>query len=56
VQRAKALGIPVPANEMIVLAVKALEASGARDGSKLDEPALEAAARANPRNGRWGEA
>ncbi len=56
VKRAKALGIPVPANEMIVLAVKAMEAAGRRDGTKLDEQALEAAAEKNPRNGRWGEA
>jgi 2-dehydropantoate 2-reductase len=54
VKRARALGIPVPANEMIVLAVKAIEAAGRRDGSALDEPKLEAAARQDPRNGRWG--
>ena len=54
VKRAKALGIPVPANEMIVLAVKAIEAAGRRDGKALDEKALEAAGRADPRRGRWG--
>jgi 2-dehydropantoate 2-reductase len=54
VKRAKALGIPVPANEMIVAAVKAIEAAGRRDGNKLDEAKLEAAARKDPRRGRWG--
>jgi len=54
VKRAGALGIKVPANEMIVAAVKAIEAAGRRDGTKLDEAKLEAAARKDPRNGRWG--
>lgn len=54
VKRAKALGISVPANEMIVLAVKAIEAARRRDGNLLDEKALEAAGRSDPRRGRWG--
>jgi 2-dehydropantoate 2-reductase len=56
VERARAHGIAVPANEMIVLAVKAREAAAARDGDALDEAALEAAARNDPRAGRWGRA
>ena len=56
VKRAYAHGIPVPANEMIVATVKAIEAAGRRDGSTLDAEALEAAARADPRKGRWGSA
>jgi 2-dehydropantoate 2-reductase len=56
VRRASAHGIPVPANEMIVLVVKAMEAAGRRGGSALDEKALEAAGRADPRRGRWGNA
>jgi 2-dehydropantoate 2-reductase len=56
VKRAKAHGIAVPANEMIVLAVKAREAGAARDGRALDEAALETAARNEPRAGRWGRA
>ena len=47
-------GSPVPVNETIVQAVKAREAAGRRDGRALDEAALEAAARADPRGGRWG--
>ena len=54
VKRAQALGISVPANEMIVAAVKAIEAAGRRDGTKLDEAKLEAAARKDPRGLRWG--
>ena len=54
VARAKALGIAVPVNETIVQAVKAREAAGGRGGRGLDEAALEAAARADPRGGRWG--
>jgi 2-dehydropantoate 2-reductase len=56
VKRAKAHGIAVPANEMIVLAVKAREASVVRAGGALDEAALEGAARNAPRAGRWGRA
>jgi 2-dehydropantoate 2-reductase len=52
VRRAKALGIDVPVNRTIVEVVKGLEAAGRRDGARLDEPALEAAAQKNPR-GRW---
>ena len=50
-REAKALGIPCPFNEAIVLAVKALEARAAfRAASpEIDEAALEAAARATPR-------
>ncbi len=54
VRRARAHGIPVPVNEAIVRVIKGREAAARRDHSKLDEPALEAAARANPRNHRWG--
>lgn len=54
VRRAQRHGIPVPANEMIVLAVKAIEAAGRRADGLIDEPVLEAAAGADPRNGRWG--
>ena len=51
VREGAALGIPCPYNEAIVLAVKSLEARGAyRDASPtVDEAALEAAARAEPR-------
>ena len=56
VKRATVLGIPVPANEMIVFAVKAIEAAGKRDGAALNEKALEAAGRGDPRRGRWGQA
>ena len=56
VRRARAHGIPTPVNQTIVEVVKGLEAAGRRDGEKLDEKALEAAAQDNPRNGRWGEA
>jgi 2-dehydropantoate 2-reductase len=56
VRRARALGMTVPVNEAVALAVKALEAgrrlrAAARD---LDEAGMEAAARADPRRGRWG--
>jgi 2-dehydropantoate 2-reductase len=54
VRRAKAHGIPVPANEAMVRVIKGREAAARRDGSKLHEAALEAAARADPRNDRWG--
>jgi 2-dehydropantoate 2-reductase len=54
VTRAKALGIAVPVNETVVAVVKALEAAGRRDGRRIDEAALEAAARADPRGERWG--
>jgi 2-dehydropantoate 2-reductase len=57
VARGRALGVPVPVNEAIVLAIKGREASGAARarGDLLDEAALEAAARADQRRGRWGE-
>lgn len=50
---AKALGIPCPINQTIVLTVKALEARAEyrRAMPVLDEKALEAAARAGPRSG-----
>lgn len=55
VRRAKALGIAVPFNEAIVLAVKGIEAAKKRDGNALDEKKLEDAARSDARRGRWGE-
>ena len=56
VKRARALGLAAPTNEAIALAVKAIESCrAARDRSaEVDEAALEAEARANPRRGRWG--
>ncbi len=54
VRRGKELGVPVPVNETIVLAVKAREAAGARSAAPIDEAALEAAARLAPRGDRWG--
>jgi 2-dehydropantoate 2-reductase len=56
VRRARTLRVPVPVNETIVLTVKSLEAAGRRVGRNLDEKALEAAARGDPRGARWGEA
>lgn len=56
VRRAKPLGISVPVNQTIVEVVKGREAAGRRDATKLDEKALEAAGRADPRGDRWGEA
>jgi 2-dehydropantoate 2-reductase len=47
VREAAALGVPVPFNEAIVLAVKAIDARMGRPA--IDEAALEAAARATPR-------
>lgn len=47
VREAQALGVPVPFNEAIVLAVKAIDTRVGRPA--LDEAALEAAARATPR-------
>ena len=41
VRRAQVHGIPVPVNEAIVRIIKGREAAARRDGSKLDEPALE---------------
>jgi len=51
VREGAALGIPCPFNEAIVLAVKSLEARGAYRAAspEIDEAALEAAARAEPR-------
>lgn len=54
VKRARFHGIPAPVNEAIVRVIKGRETAARRGGSNLDEPALEAAARADPRNGRWG--
>ncbi len=45
VARARALGVPVPVNEALVLAVRALEASGGGRDRELDEARLEAEAR-----------
>ena len=51
VREAKALGIPCPFNEAIVMVVKSLEARARyrADSPEIDEAALEAAARATPR-------
>jgi 2-dehydropantoate 2-reductase len=51
VREAKALGIPCPFNEAIVMVVKSLEARARlrAESPEIDEPALEAAARATPR-------
>jgi 2-dehydropantoate 2-reductase len=46
--RARALGVPVPVNEAIVLAIKSIEAARGRDANAIDEPALEAAGRGTP--------
>jgi 2-dehydropantoate 2-reductase len=54
VRRAQVHGLPVPFNEAIVRVIKAREAAARRSGLKVDELALEAAARADPRNDRWG--
>jgi 2-dehydropantoate 2-reductase len=54
VRRAQVHGILVPVNEAILRVIKGREAAARRDGSKLDESALEAAGRADPRNERWG--
>ena len=54
VRRARTHGIPTPVNEAIVRVIKGREAAARRDGSSLDEAALEEAGRANPRAGRWG--
>ena len=55
VARGRPLGVPVPVNEAIVLAIKGREtANAARSAKGLDEAALEAAARSDPRRGRWG--
>ena len=53
VREADVLGLPVPVNRTIVLAVKAIEArAGLRAKTPvLDEPSLEAEARAKPRAG-----
>jgi len=56
--KARSLGLTVPVNEAIALSVKAIEAGRALRAARpeLDEAVLEAAARADPRNGRWGVA
>ena len=54
VRRASTLGVPAPVNAAIAHAVRALEASGGGRDRPLDEAALEAAARASARAGRWG--
>lgn len=56
VRRARELGVPVPVNETILLAIKSREAAGMRSDADIDELALEAAARADPAAGRWGRA
>jgi 2-dehydropantoate 2-reductase len=56
VRRANELGVLVPVNETIVQAIKGREAAGLRKDADIDEAALEAAARSDPRNGRWGRA
>ena len=56
VKRAYAHGIPVPANEMIVAAVKASRLPAGATARRSTTEALEAAARADPRKGRWGSA
>ena len=48
VSRARALGVPVPFNEAVVLSVRALEASGGARDREVDEAALEAQARLGP--------
>jgi len=56
VRKAESLGISVPVNETITAVVKSIEASRRirRETPDLDEAALERAARADARNGRWG--
>jgi 2-dehydropantoate 2-reductase len=54
VKLARKFGVPVPANEAIVLMIKALEASVGGGGAPMDESALEQSARLTPRNDVWG--
>jgi 2-dehydropantoate 2-reductase len=56
VRRARSLGIPTPVNETIVAIVKALEVQRRMrmKNPTVDEPTMEAAARVDARNGRWG--
>jgi 2-dehydropantoate 2-reductase len=56
VHRARALGMTVPVNEAMTMAIKAIEATRRERAAhpELDQAALEAAAKADPRNGRWG--
>lgn len=56
VAKGRTLGVPTPVNEAVTLVVKGREAANAarRSSPQLDEPSLEAAAREDPRNGRWG--
>ena len=54
VRRARELGVPAPVNETIVLAIKSREAANMRLDADIDEPALEAAARATAP--RWASA
>lgn len=56
VKKAKSLGVAAPVNATIVAIVSAIEAQHRmRAGNPaLDEVALEALARSNPRAGRWG--
>lgn len=56
VRRAKELGLAVPVNETIVLAIKAREAANARSEAAIDEAALERVAEQSPRGDRWGSA
>jgi 2-dehydropantoate 2-reductase len=56
VRKARSLGIPTPVNETIVAVVKAIETQRrmrVKDPT-VDEPTLEAAAKADARRGRWG--
>jgi 2-dehydropantoate 2-reductase len=55
-RHAAARGVAVPFNTAIVLAVRALEAAGGVRDRSLDEAALEAEARGQPRGERWGDA
>jgi 2-dehydropantoate 2-reductase len=56
VKKAEALGISAPVNETITAVIKSIEASRRirKEMPDLDEAALERAARADARNGRWG--
>jgi hypothetical protein len=56
VKKAKSLGIAAPVNATIAAIVKGIEAQRQMrsDNPVIDEAALEALARANPRAGRWG--
>jgi 2-dehydropantoate 2-reductase len=57
VRRAKSLGMNAPVNEAVTMAIKAIEAVRRERVAhpETDQAGLEAAAKANPRSGRWGE-